>query len=574
MSASYLACMFSTRCSDVLSCSSHLTDMLAYLVSQLQAHWLNLYRLTMVWTVQDIKNDIEATSVLLKVRWQAVADAPANDAASLSYTKLEDGMTRNICSKVSALSCLDACGNMCLFTALSNSTLPDSVKSTIQTAIDDKMSLVAESAVHEPVDTTKTQKLITPWNYLTQGDWDVIYDAGTPYFKKVLVITSRFRKLGISHLHEQTVKWAMATIVAVMSDQAGALPKYKVLYTMIQDFKTSFTSTPANSLAGIWIRVFPDTPDKLPKELYDFAYTDAPPVAKVVDRVSQVANFHLPLRSTSKLLRDEKSTEDTRITQVGPPSMTPMEWVQTIQQLAGQHLHARPPSSDTRPALDCPALSPLKDPGYGFNLALTDGPSSSDSLPHGSEFKPKPRVAQPDVPAVPPVVTAEASGVSTEQPSSPVVHVPGKGPPVGLTADHFEDAAFAALMSGAKHKLRKGKGKGKGEAKADKSPKADATPKPKAGSKGGATKKPQAGTTTKPVAVVKKRPSAAPSFPPELVPVWPSNPEATTKVKFGSKHYHKAKAFARRTGLADEHQSELAREAYGMAVSLWLKHNS
>jgi hypothetical protein len=526
----------------------------------------------MVWNVQDIKNDIEATNGLLKVRWQAVAGGQANDAASLSHTKLEDSMTKSICSKLSTLSCLDACGNMCLFTALNNSTLSDSVKSTIQTAIDEKMSMVAEAAVHELMDTTRTQKLLTPWNYLTQGDWDVIDDAGSPYFKKVLVITSRFRKLGIMHLHEQTVKWAMATLVAIMSDQAGALPKYRVLYTMIQDFKTSFASTPANPIAGIYIRVFPETPDKLPKELYDVVYTDAPPVAKVVDRVSQVANFHLPLRSTSKLLKDEKSTEDIRITQVGPPSMTPMEWLQSMQQLAGQHLHAQPPLSCTRPALDCPALSPLKDPGYGSNLALMNGPSSSDSPPHGLEFKPKPRVAQPDVPAAPPVVTAGASVVSTEQPSSPVGHVPGEGRPVGLTADHFEDAAYGALMSGAKHKLRNGKGKGK--AKADKSPKADATPKPKAGPKGGATTKPQAGTTTKPVAVVKKRPSAAPSFPPELVPVWSSDPVATTKVKFGSKYYHKAKAFAKRIGLADDHQSELAREAYGMAVDLWLKHNS
>jgi hypothetical protein len=526
----------------------------------------------MVWNVQDIKNDIEATNGLLKVRWQAVAGGQANDAALLSYKKLEDSMTKSICSKLSTLSCLDACGNMCLFTALNNSTLSDSVKSTIQTAIDEKMSMVAEAAVHELMDTTRTQKLLTPWNYLTQGDWDVIDDAGSPYFKKVLVITSRFRKLGIMHLHEQTVKWAMATLVAIMSDQAGALPKYRVLYTMIQDFKTSFASTPATLIAGIYIRVFPETPDKLPKELYDVVYTDAPPVAKVVDRVSQVANFHLPLRSTSKLLKDEKSTEDIRITQVGPPSMTPMEWLQSMQQLAGQHLHAQPPLSCTRPALDCPALSPLKDPGYGSNLALMNGPSSSDSPPHGLEFKPKPRVAQPDVPAAPPVVTAGASVVSTEQPSSPVGHVPGEGRPVGLTADHFEDAAYGALMSGAKHKLRNGKGKGK--AKADKSPKADATPKPKAGPKGGATTKPQAGTTTKPVAVVKKRPSAAPSFPPELVPVWSSDPVATTKVKFGSKYYHKAKAFAKRIGLADDHQSELAREAYGMAVDLWLKHNS
>jgi hypothetical protein len=138
----------------------------------------------MVWSIQDIKSEIESTSDLLKIRWQAIAGSMAGDAIALSYTKLEDSMIKSICSKLNTLSCLDACGNMCLFNTLNKSSLGESVKATIQTAIDDKMASIAESAVHEPVDTTKTQKLVTPWNYLTQTDWDAIYDARTPYFKK------------------------------------------------------------------------------------------------------------------------------------------------------------------------------------------------------------------------------------------------------------------------------------------------------------------------------------------------------------------------------------------------------
>jgi hypothetical protein len=352
----------------------------------------------MVWSIQDIKSEIESTSDLLKIRWQAIAGSMAGDAIALSYTKLEDSMIKGICSKLNTLSCLDACGNMCLFNTLNKSSLGESVKATIQTAIDDKMASIAESAVHEPVDTTKTQKLVTPWNYLTQTDWDAIYDARTPYFKKVLVFTTRFRKLGISHLHEQTVKWAMATIVAIMSEQASALPKYKVLYTMIQDFKTSFASTPVAQLSGSkWMKVFPDTPDKLPKDVFDFAYSDGPPVPKVVERVSQVANYHLPLRSTSKLLRDEKTQDEGA--QGGTRSMTPIEWMQTMQQFAGQQQFALPPTCSNRPALEYPASSPLKDLGSGETLALKDGTGGYVNPPDGSQFKPKARVAQLVAPA-------------------------------------------------------------------------------------------------------------------------------------------------------------------------------
>jgi hypothetical protein len=144
-----------------------------------------------------------------------------------------------------------------------------------------------------------------------------------------------------------------------------------------------------------------------------------------------------------------------------------------------------------------------------------------------------------------------------------------------LTTEFYEEAAFAALMGGAKHKTKNSKKcKAKTAAKTP-SPKVAATSKPKAAAspKAVATPKPKVAATPKPKAGAIKRPAAAMGFPPELIPSWTSDTVSSTKEKFGSKYYHKAKAFAHKAGHDDLRKGEIAREAYGRAVALWLEHN-
>ena len=146
--------------------------------------------------------------------------------------------------------------------------LPSELAAQLQASLDSKlvqdMQTPDSTAVHP---SNIPQRIIYIHNYLTEKQWATLQDPSSSWGLKVSVLVGVLRKLGIVYLHEQTVKWTVALLVTIQSDQAQCMPKYKVIFQAVEDFKSAFrSSVPGKSSR---IKEFPEDPRSLPDELYN-----------------------------------------------------------------------------------------------------------------------------------------------------------------------------------------------------------------------------------------------------------------------------------------------------------------
>ena len=246
-----------------------------------------------MWTLEDIKGEIDSTSTFLISRRITV---PAE-----AYNQLECSMLQSLKNKIRAIVTLTVKDAVSLQTTFGQARLSSSVREQLQTLVDEQLAAAADIIPAMQQCVIKPQTLAHPWNYLTQSDWDVVMEES--YFKRVMTICSRLRALGMASCHEQTTKWCVALLTCIVAQQTGKLPEYKMIRQMVLDFKATFLSTPMVKMSGMGrIVMYPENPENLPDDVKNAVYKDSQPVAKVFDQVVQIANFHIPLRATSKLL--------------------------------------------------------------------------------------------------------------------------------------------------------------------------------------------------------------------------------------------------------------------------------
>jgi hypothetical protein len=254
-----------------------------------------------VWTVNTVCKEIIDLDSLIVARSKSKHDSDTLATTAVNGIKV----------KVAGLVSLSPADAVNMETALNSCNGLDSARlHELKTAIDEALakSLMKADQAGGDEDEKGGCLLISPWNYITKSDWDILCHPSTPYNKKTDIFVILFRKLGFDSLHEQTCKWVIALLLAIGCPQSGAMPKYRVIYQMIQDLKHSFASTPpCDGVKGM--KRYPLDPNDLPRHLFESAYPHEGPDPRDVDRVAQIANYHIPLRTTSKLLKKEQDDE-------------------------------------------------------------------------------------------------------------------------------------------------------------------------------------------------------------------------------------------------------------------------
>ncbi len=459
--------------------------------------------------------------------------------------------------------------------------LPSDLRAKLQKALDKKVvgdSLASEASSGS--DTMKPQKLTSIHCYLKQSQWDILQSSEVSYIRKVQTLVEFLKSLSITSLHEQTVKWSIALLIALRCAGGNSLPTYSVIFEMIRDFKAAFSSTdtPMNLPRGLV--TYPDNPTDLPKALYDSVYTNDPPVKKDLERLSQIANFHVPLRTTSKLLVNERAKNQKQ------PDSTP--------------------ATDASSAVACPDAIPawMKD----FVLAMQAANASEQvgriaRKPLGYDFKPPPRGAAMALEDGPPTSNTDAAGSHGAEPSPETeLHqaAPSPGPAPGpaeaapspkpkaapsfasaadsalsrlaqesMTAEEYELAAFEALRERqGKRKRQRSKTKGDEAIEATTSGsaggKADKAAKPtKIGKGKGKSKGKSSGSKGTGVA---KRPASA-----KHDPTIAEAKGFSSRDSYKSKYYHMTRKNALNAGFPLEKAKELASTAYKAAGAVWDK---
>ena len=111
-------------------------------------------------------------------------------------------------------------------------------------------------------------------------------------------VVRRLKLLGVKSLHEQTAKYGVALLLSTLT----TLPEYKLIHQMLCEFKQVFHRD-LTKVQVPFVRNYPSNPAELPKTILEVAYTEGnPPCPMEIDTIAMIANNHVPVRSTSKLL--------------------------------------------------------------------------------------------------------------------------------------------------------------------------------------------------------------------------------------------------------------------------------
>ena len=221
---------------------------------------------------------------------------------------LADQLVASLAVRISNLKHFTAREAMTLSDGLATSTLTDLKKSIVQKAIDHRTTgtLTSPSKLgHCNQGTPKEQSMRHMNNFLTSGDYLVLDDARASLAKKTNVVCHRLSRLGVRQAgHDGLLKWAMVILLHCEFELTHSWPSYRDIYTMFTDMKECL-KTARKPYPHAFIDAYPEHPEKLPEDVYKYAYdSDDPPVPKHIPRYEMMAR-HVPMRSNSALLAKE-----------------------------------------------------------------------------------------------------------------------------------------------------------------------------------------------------------------------------------------------------------------------------
>ena len=247
-----------------------------------------------MWTLDDIKKDLEDTSNLLKHKKEK------STLGEAEIKKLEDSLVISIEHKLSSLrwnakhalefhTLLDSCGSF-------SSEMTTKLRHKVDTLLVEPMATPAMQL------TLKPQTLSIP-PYLTEEDWGYINGTHS-YHTKLSVLCKRAKSLGVQSAAEQTTKSIAATLLCGLS----SLPEPAAMHQVVADVKLCMAST-ATQAAVPFLLKFPANPMDLSTEMLSAAYGQASPACKTPDKYTAVLH-QVPLRVTHASLNKRKTSAE------------------------------------------------------------------------------------------------------------------------------------------------------------------------------------------------------------------------------------------------------------------------
>ena len=256
------------------------------------------------WSVADIKTEIENVDLLLKARQAASPCGVQEDRSAMATS-----MVNSLCHKIKSFgTTLNATNGMFLYEVIGTLHMDDRLKAQLTSALD--ACFTGDSFQSSTCVTQKPQSLIHIYNYLTAKDWEVLDKADVSsaggVWEVINVIVNCFRRLNLRSIKEDTKKWTSAFVVNLILDKNGRLPPYRMIYTLGQDLCQAHATNPVRATnEQPCPAMYPATPAELGPEFMKKAYDpEDPPVSRCMPKLAQLAQYYIPVRTTSKLLKD------------------------------------------------------------------------------------------------------------------------------------------------------------------------------------------------------------------------------------------------------------------------------
>ena len=249
----------------------------------------NLFQVAIAMTTAaEIAHEIGAVGELLAARGRGAED------------RLAEPMMGSLRHKILNLQRFDASAALVLQKALN----------TAATALEpwlDGLLKAVESRLQNPtaldlgaVKTSKPQELTNLAVYLTAQDWDRLEAPGAVLQGKLVAVAERIARLGVRYASEQTIKGAVALVLAT-TYELEKLPPPATLHGLVKELKRLLDVQKRPPVP--WVQRYPASPQELDPSVRTAAYVQEEPALRELAAHSAYT-LKVPLRSTSKLLKE------------------------------------------------------------------------------------------------------------------------------------------------------------------------------------------------------------------------------------------------------------------------------
>ena len=221
-----------------------------------------------------------------------------------SVTRIANAMALGFKTKLNNLPGMSAVQAMEMQDAIEMCPFEDTVKESLLKAVDTALQSAACSIPAKLG--SKSQTILHPHLYMIQEIIDVLLDPSSCPMNAEEMVCTQYRRLGVTRLCEQSRKWLVAFLVLFESRRTSSFKSYQKIYDDVCRIQSVLAACSCGDMPHTLAK-YPDNPKGLPQVLFDQAYPKDHPVTFEAPRLSIIANNHIPLRSSSKLLKQESS---------------------------------------------------------------------------------------------------------------------------------------------------------------------------------------------------------------------------------------------------------------------------
>ena len=220
-------------------------------------------------------------------------------------TRVHTAIARSLASKVSHVGALDASDAARMSSLASPEVFTQEGADAITAAVEAKLSEEPLTAAVK-ADTSKEQSFEEPLKWLKESTMANLLDNRTTDCDAEEVLAQAYADFGVIKPNERSRGMAVAVLTYARIRRTGVMPPYRIINKQVRSFGTlcgcMATTTPKGPSTYT-------TPSNVAPDLYKVYYPDPDdgPVERCWPRVQQLFKDHIPLRESSKLLKQEKS---------------------------------------------------------------------------------------------------------------------------------------------------------------------------------------------------------------------------------------------------------------------------
>jgi len=250
-------------------------------------------------TIDGIVRELGEIASSLQKRKAATTNGDKAKDATNTVANVANKMASTVSRAIANLDALDPTSARLLYEAIGAADLGDAISSQLTAAVDCKLESCLDEVEQASRGAQQTQHLLNPEEWMIEELY-TLSSSKKSLDMKMQACADYLVRCGIWSPSEKTCGMWLSFIVCMHFE---TLPQYDKLFSYLTDFKAMIiASRKTTSFPTIWN--YPRSPEMLPEATHVAIFGDElVPFAVSIPKLKDVFENHMPLRKTSKLLK-------------------------------------------------------------------------------------------------------------------------------------------------------------------------------------------------------------------------------------------------------------------------------